>query len=181
MLARPRTLCSVGNPDAHREAAMAAPLLGVRDSEQGKWREALTRLVDNDTRLAVDAASGVGRWSGGLILSLCSKADSSSASSMMRSRTSSGMRFQPRSGLGCRSSRASGPPGLVQIVPAVEDGARDANLFQHLRRSGKVDSAVRSQASRRRGTSLWHSPPSAVTLFLSRRFSRVSSATPSAR
>jgi hypothetical protein len=35
-----------------------------RDSEQGKLREALARLVDDVTRLAVGAASGVGRWCG---------------------------------------------------------------------------------------------------------------------
>src|SRR5207342_2414576 len=35
-----------------------------RGPSQGKWREALARLLDDVTRLAVGAASGVGRWSG---------------------------------------------------------------------------------------------------------------------
>ena len=43
-------------------------------------------------------------------------------------RTSSGMRFQTRSGLGHRSSGFRST-GLVQIVPAIEGGVRNADLF----------------------------------------------------
>src|SRR5712671_3772854 len=72
------------------------------------------------------------------------------------------------------------PTGLVEIVPAVEGGARNANLFQRPphRQGGLLDQPddVKLLAGR---ISHVASSPSAVTLFLSRRFSRVSSATTS--
>src|SRR3981081_28973 len=93
---------------------------------------------------------------------------------MMRSRTSSGMRFQTRSGLGCR------PTGLEQIVPAVKGGARNANLFQRPPhwQGGLLDEPDDLKLL---GGGVPHaaSSPSAVTCFLSRRFSRVRSATTS--
>src|ERR1700704_3803391 len=72
------------------------------------------------------------------------------------------------------------PTGLVQIVPAVKGGARNANLFQRPPhwQGGLLDEPDDLKLL---GGGVPHaaSSPSAVTLFLSRRFSRVRSATTS--
>src|SRR5208282_371402 len=72
------------------------------------------------------------------------------------------------------------PTGVVQIVPTIEGGVRNADLFQRPphRQGGLLDEPDDLELL---GGRVPHaaSSPSAVTLFLSRRFSRVSSATTS--
>src|SRR3954463_7671917 len=72
------------------------------------------------------------------------------------------------------------PTGPVQVVPTVESGLRNADLFQRLpyRKGGLLD---QPDDLKLLGGGVPHaaSSPSAVTLFLSRRFSRVRSATTS--
>src|SRR3981189_82597 len=99
---------------------------------------------------------------------------------MMRSRTSSGMRFQTKIWLGMSVAQGFRPPGLVQIVPAVEGRARNANFLQRPPhwQGGLLD---QPDDLKLLGGGVPHaaSSPSPVTLFLSRRFSRVRSATTS--
>src|SRR3954467_3310118 len=72
------------------------------------------------------------------------------------------------------------PTSSVQIVPAVEGGARNANLFQRpSHRQGRLLDELDDLKLLGGGVLHVASSPSAVTLFLSRRFSRVSSATTS--
>src|SRR5260370_17043212 len=72
------------------------------------------------------------------------------------------------------------PAGLVQIVPAVEGGTRNADLFQRPPHwQGRLLDEPDDLKLLGGGIPHVASSPSAVTLFLSRRFSRVSSPTPS--
>src|SRR5258706_10028763 len=72
------------------------------------------------------------------------------------------------------------PAGLVQIVPAVEGGTRNADLFQRPPHwQGRLLDEPDDLKLLGGGIPHVASSPSAVTLFLSRRFSRVSSATTS--
>src|ERR1700728_473702 len=72
------------------------------------------------------------------------------------------------------------PTGLILIAPSIERGSRDSDLRQRAtnRQVGLFDEPDDLQLLRG-GISHASSSPSAVTLFLSRRFSRVRSATTS--
>jgi hypothetical protein len=82
--------------------------------------------------------------------------------------------------LGASVSQGFGSAGLIQIVPAVEGGVRNADLFQRPphRQGGLLDEPDDLELL---GGGISHSAssPSPVTLFLSKRFSSVSSATTS--